>query len=219
MNVGVLLAAGKGERVGSPVPKQFLEIGGKMLFEYPLKAFLESDAIDTVLVVALKGWLGTVKEKVRSPKVVDVVEGGKTRSESVRRALEYLEKLRPEYVVLHDAARPFLRKETLERVLSEAKRTGAATAALKSVDTVVWKTESGLRYVPRDGMYRIQTPQAFSFELLKRAHAEGGNWNDDTEPVQALGVEVTLVEGDPFCFKVTYEEDLLLVEMLAKEWR
>jgi len=218
MNVAILLAAGKGERLGEKVPKQFLEVEGRMLFEYPLKALLDSNVIDAVVIVVSRDWMDRVVEKVKHEKILGIVEGGKTRSQSVRNALKFLENIKPSYVLVHDAARPFLRKKHIEGVLKKAQETGAATLALKNSDTLIRLDDSRIEYVPREGIYRVQTPQAFSYDLLKRAHSEEKEWADDTEPVHRLGVKISVVEGDLFCFKVTFKSDLELARLIAKEW-
>ena len=218
MNVAILLAAGKGERMSENVPKQFLEIEGRMLFEYPLSTFLKSEAIDGVVIVTRREWFEVVEKRVFHEKVLGIVEGGDTRSQSVRSALEFLEKFSPSYVLVHDSARPFLRKKHVSEVLRRARETGAATLALKNADALVRVENDRIEYIPRKGVYRILTPQAFSYEILKEAHENGGEWADDTEPVQKLGVKIALVEGDPLCFKVTFKEDLELARIIAREW-
>ncbi|MCD6552300.1 2-C-methyl-D-erythritol 4-phosphate cytidylyltransferase [Thermotoga sp.] len=218
MNVAVLLAAGEGKRLGEKVPKQFLEIEGRMLFEYPLKTLLDSDVIDGVVIVVAKDWIGRVTKKAKHEKILGIVEGGDSRSQSVRNALKFLENIKPSYVLIHDSARPFLRKEYVGAVLKKAQETGAATLALRNSDTLVKLSDSKINYVPRDSIYRVQTPQAFSYDLLKKAHSEGKEWADDTEPVHRLGVEISIVEGDVFCFKVTFKSDLELARIIAREW-
>ncbi|PLV60057.1 2-C-methyl-D-erythritol 4-phosphate cytidylyltransferase [Thermotoga sp. KOL6] len=219
MNIAVLLAAGKGERFGGEVPKQFLMIEGKMLFEYPLRTFLESECIDGIVIVTLKDWIDVVKERTSHEKVLGVIEGGNTRTQSVRNALNFLKNISPSYVIIHDSARPFLRKKYVEEVIRKAKETGVATLALKNSDALIRVKNSKVEYVSREGIYRIQTPQAFSYEILKKAHENGGEWFDDTEPaVRRLGVNFSIVEGDSFCFKVTFKSDFELARVIAKEW-
>ncbi len=214
MIAGILLAGGRGERVNSKVPKQFMKLGDKYLFEYPLESFRMSNIFEHIVLVVPKDWIDFVK--VRTPSDIHVIVGGDTRSESVRNALDFLEKFKPDFVVIHDASRPFLKLSLLRRIVKSVLEKGAVTAALSCADTMV--EFENFVYVDRERYVRIQTPQAFRFDIIKKAHEKRKNWRDDTQPVVECGFSVEFVKGDPFCFKVTYEEDIELARVIAYRW-
>ena len=214
MIAGILLAGGKGERTNSKIPKQFLKLGDRYLFEYPLESFRRSNIFEIIVIVVPKDWIDFVRTKVS--KDIHVIVGGNTRSESVRNALDFLEKFRPDFVVIHDASRPFLKLSLLKRIVKSVLEKGAVTAFLPCVDSMV-KLEKFV-YVSREKYVRIQTPQAFRFSIIKKSHEKKKDWRDDTQPIVENGFHVEFVKGDPFCFKITYEEDIKLAQIIASKW-
>jgi len=127
-----------------------------------------------------------------------------------------LEKFKPDFVVIHDVSRPFLKLSLLKRTVKSVLVKGAVTAALSCVDAMV--ELENFAYVNRERYIRIQTPQAFRYDIIRKAHEKRKNWKDDTQPVVECGFSVEFVEGDPFCFKVTYEEDIELARVIASRW-
>ncbi|RDI96074.1 2-C-methyl-D-erythritol 4-phosphate cytidylyltransferase [Meiothermus sp. QL-1] len=211
MRVSVLLpAAGAGERIGRG-PKAFLEVGGKTLLAWALEAFAWAEE----RVVALPP--GRMVEGLPAR----VVPGGRTRQESV---YHLLEAATGDVVLVHDVARPFVVQEAVRRLLAAVEQTGAATLVVPVPDTLVQEEEG--RYgvvVPREHHRLVQTPQGFWRSLLweahQRARLENRVYTDDAQLVRAMGHPVALVEGDRRMFKVTYPEDLLLAEGVARLWR
>ncbi|RMH53757.1 MAG: 2-C-methyl-D-erythritol 4-phosphate cytidylyltransferase [Deinococcus-Thermus bacterium] len=209
MRVSVLLpAAGLGVRIGQG-PKAFLRVGGKSLLEWALEAFAWADEV----VVALPPGA-----ELALP--AKTVPGGQTRQQSV---FNLLQAASGSLVLVHDVARPFVVPEAVQRLMEAVRKTGAATLAVDVPDTLV-QEEAG-QYgtaIPRERYRLVQTPQGFKRELLWQAHlrarAEGREYTDDAQLVQAMGHPVALVEGDRRMFKVTYPEDLLLAEGMAKVW-
>ena len=214
MIAGILLAGGRGERANSKVPKQFIKLEDKYLFEYPLESFERSNIFEHIVLVVPEDWGDFVKARVSTG--IHVIAGGNTRSESVRNALNFLEKFKPDFVVIHDVSRPFLKLSLLRRIVKSVLEKGAVTAALSCVDAMV--ELENFAYVNRERFVRIQTPQAFRYDIIKKAHEKRKNWKDDTQPVVECGFSVEFVEGDPFCFKVTYEEDIELARVIASRW-
>ncbi|TBH20763.1 2-C-methyl-D-erythritol 4-phosphate cytidylyltransferase [Thermus thermamylovorans] len=211
MEVSLLIpAAGNGERLGLG-PKAFLRVGGRTLLEWALRAF---PGAAEVLVALPPG-----AEAPRGLRAV-FLEGGKTRQESVARLLEAASL---PLVLVHDVARPFASTLLVERVLRAAQATGAAAPVLPLPDTLVRpEGEAYGEVVPREALRLVQTPQGFFTALLREAHAyakrRGLTATDDAQLVRALGYPVALVAGERTAFKITYPEDLLLAEALARVW-
>ncbi len=211
MEVSVLIpAAGHGERLGLG-PKAFLRVGGRTLLEWALDAFSEAAE---VLVALPPG--------VSPPRGLRAafMEGGRTRQESVARLLEAASL---SLVLVHDVARPFVSRNLVERVLKAAQAQGAAVPVLPVPDTLIRpEGEAYGAVLPREALRLVQTPQGFFTALLREAHAyarkRGLSATDDAQLVQALGYPVSLVEGERTAFKITYPEDLVLAEALARAW-
>lgn len=213
----VLAAAGRGERLGSDRPKAFARLGGRPLLAESLERLEGSDWVDQIVIAAPPDWEEPsilVAEELAATKVSSAVRGGDSRSESVRLALAEV----PEdaaVVLVHDAARPLLPDEVIERVLAPlSEGWEAVVPALRVSDTV--KRVEGDRVVEtlrRDDLVAVQTPQAFLADSLRRAVAgDVSEATDCASLVEAGGGRVTWVEGDARLLKVTDPADLALVE-------
>jgi 2-C-methyl-D-erythritol 4-phosphate cytidylyltransferase len=213
----VLAAAGRGERLASDRPKAFARLGGRPLLAESLERLESSDWIDQIVIAAPPDWEEPsilVAEEIAATKVSSAVTGGASRSESVRLALKDV----PEdavVVVVHDAARPILRDEVIERVLAPlSEGWDGVVPALPPADT--FKRVEGdrvLETLPRADLVAVQTPQAFLADVLRRAVAgEVASATDCSSLVEAQGGRVKWVEGDPKLLKVTDVDDLALVE-------
>jgi 2-C-methyl-D-erythritol 4-phosphate cytidylyltransferase len=213
----VLAAAGRGERLGSKRPKAFARLGGRPLLAEPLERLESSDWIDAIVIAAPPDWEEPsilVAEEIAATKVNSAVTGGASRSESVRLALEDV----PEdaaVILVHDAARPFLPDDVIERVLAPlSEGWDAVVPALPLPDTVK-RVEEDLvvETLRRDDLVAVQTPQAFLAHALRRALAgDVSQATDCASLVEAQGGRVKVVEGDPRLLKVTDADDLALVE-------
>ncbi len=213
----VLAAAGRGERLGSDRPKAFARLGGRPLLAEPLERLESSDWIDQIVIAAPPDWEEPsilVAEEIAATKVNSAVTGGASRSESVRLALNDV----PEdaaVVLVHDAARPLVPEDVIERVLAPLSQGwDGVVPALPVSDTV--KRVEGDRVVEtlrRDDLVAVQTPQAFLPDVLRRAVAgDVSSATDCSSLVEASGGRVKWVEGDPKLLKVTDRDDLALVE-------
>jgi 2-C-methyl-D-erythritol 4-phosphate cytidylyltransferase len=220
----VLAAAGRGERLGDDKPKVFARLGDLPLLAEPLRRLEESEWIEGIVVAAPPGWEEPcilLAEEIGAGKVASVVTGGETRAASVATALAEV----PEdaaVVLVHDAARPLLADEVLERVLAPlSEGWDGVVPGLRIADTV--KRVSGdevVETLDREGLVATQTPQAFVAETLRRAfgpssdlvQAGGGGATDCAALVEARGGRVKVVPGDPRMLKVTTPEDLELIE-------
>jgi len=213
----VLAAAGRGERLGSDRPKAFARLGGRPLLAESLERLEESGWIDAIVIAAPPDWEEPsilVVEEIAATKVSSAVTGGESRSESVRLALEEVP-AEAAVVLVHDAARPLLPAEVIERVLAPlSEGWDGVVPVVPLADTV--KRVEGDRVVetlPRDDLVAVQTPQAFLADTLRRAvSGEVSSATDCASLVEAQGGRIKVVEGDPRLLKVTDADDLALVE-------
>jgi 2-C-methyl-D-erythritol 4-phosphate cytidylyltransferase len=213
----VIVAAGRGERLGVDRPKAFAKLAGRALLAESLERLEESEWVDEIVVVAPEGWEEPsilLAEEIGAGKVSACVPGGSTRTESVRAGVV---EVRDDALVIlvHDAARPFLPPEVIERVLAPlGDGWDGAVPALQVADTLKRAGDDGTvaETVDRSGLYAVQTPQAFLARVLRDAIAdEGVSGTDCAALVEARGGRVRLVEGDPHLVKVTTQTDLDMV--------
>jgi len=241
----IIPAAGSGRRLELAVPKALAPIDGVPMLRMSVGCFLEAPGLVEIIVTAPHGRLEAFAKALEGVSTgqagLRVVPGGATRQESVRLALEALES-DAEIVCVHDAARPVVSQQTVAEVIAAAADIGAATAAIRPVDSVRMKrgaegdagrdpAAAAGRALPatatvavdRDKVWLVQTPQAFSRELLEAAHREaratGRSATDDAALVEAAGTAVTVVETDGENPKVTRVSDLELVRSLCSAGR
>ena len=213
----VLAAAGRGERLGSDRPKAFARLGGRPLLAESLERLEDSGWIDAIVIAAPPDWEEPsilVAEEIAATKVSSAVTGGASRSESVRLALEEVP-AEAAVVLVHDAARPLLPEEVIERVLAPlSEGWDGVVPAVPLADTV--KRVEGDRVVEtlsREDLVAVQTPQAFLAGTLRRAvSGDVSSATDCASLVESQGGRIKVVEGDPRLLKVTDAEDLALVE-------
>jgi 2-C-methyl-D-erythritol 4-phosphate cytidylyltransferase len=213
----VLAAAGRGERLGSDRPKAFARLGGRPLLAESLERLEDSGWIDAIVIAAPPDWEEPsilVAEEIAATKVSSAVTGGASRSESVRLALEEVP-AEAAVVLVHDAARPLLPEEVIERVLAPlSEGWDGVVPAVPLADTV--KRVEGDRVVEtlsREDLVAVQTPQAFLADALRRAvRGDVSSATDCASLVESQGGRIKVVEGDPRLLKVTDAEDLALVE-------
>ena len=172
----VVLAAGKGSRMGTKIQKQYLEISGKPVLYYSLAAFAASPIIDEIVLVTGEGKTDYCRKNIIEAygitKVNKIVVGGKERYESVYKALREIE---PEgYVFIHDGARPFVDESIIERTYQAVKEYRACVAGMPSKDTikVVDEENYAIRTPERKTLWQVQTPQCFEFDLVKKAYVK-----------------------------------------------
>lgn len=214
----VIVAAGSSTRMGTP--KQFIPLNGRPLIAHTLAAFEQSALIGEIVVVAQEehhARLREIAETYGIKKLSAVVCGGSTRQQSVRCGVNACH---AEYVAIHDSARPLVTPAIIERVIQGAVEYGAATAAVRTKDTVKVADENGvvLETPDRTALWNVQTPQIFEKTLYERAfrHAaqQGLDLTDDCQLIEAIGEPVKLVEGSYTNIKVTTPEDVPFAEEL-----
>jgi 2-C-methyl-D-erythritol 4-phosphate cytidylyltransferase / 2-C-methyl-D-erythritol 2,4-cyclodiphosphate synthase len=201
----VVVAGGRGTRAGGAVPKQFAPWKGKPLVRHSLEALSRAGGAPLVLVVP-EGFEALAAEVAAGLGVI-IVAGGATRQQSVRAGLEALAEHAPQRVLIHDAARPGLGRAVVDRLLAALDAGPGAIPALPVVDSLL---REGGGPVSRDGLVRVQTPQAFRFADVLEAHrrwAGPPSAGDDAEVARGAGLAVALVEGDEALRKVTFAAD------------
>jgi len=203
--------------MGGPVPKQFLDIGGRPLLDYSVEAFLASPRVSSLVIAVPAAALDGVRAALPADARIAVVAGGARRQDSVAAAFAQVD-ARTDVVLIHDAARPFVSAALIERTIDAAAAEGAAIAAIAARDTIkqAAPAETGAPRViaatlPRDSIYLAQTPQGFRREVLARAIAAGADGADVTDEAmlaERAGYRVRLVDGETGNIKVTTQDDL-----------
>jgi len=217
----ILAGAGEGRRMEGRGPKVLLEVGGSTLLERVAATFLAHSAVGEIVAAVPERLLTQARSRLEAlpnPRGARVaaIAGGGTRRESVRLGIGALE--RPlSYVAVHDVARALVDGALISRVLDAARETGAAIPALPLRDTVK-EVERGriVRTIPRERLQGAQTPQIFARDILARAHARPAETEtgatDDAWLVEAMGVPVAVVPGDPSNLKLTEPSDVIAIE-------
>jgi 2-C-methyl-D-erythritol 4-phosphate cytidylyltransferase/2-C-methyl-D-erythritol 2,4-cyclodiphosphate synthase len=205
----ILVAAGTGSRFGAETPKQFLTLLGQPVIRHAASALIEAGA--TVQPV---GDAASVAAALEGLPHLPTVPGGATRQDSVRAGLLALKQHAPEFVLVHDAARPLIPPGTVPALLAALASAPGAIPAAPVADTLKRaKDRTILETVPREGLFRAQTPQAFRFDALFAAHHAGVTGaTDDASLLEALGQTVAIVPGAESNIKLTYPEDLARLE-------
>jgi 2-C-methyl-D-erythritol 4-phosphate cytidylyltransferase/2-C-methyl-D-erythritol 2,4-cyclodiphosphate synthase len=217
VHVSALIAAGgRGLRFGGTQPKQLQLLGGRSILERSVDVFRGCEAVDDIVVALPAEWAQNAPPSLLAGSTpIEIVVGGERRRDSVARAFARVEH-RADVVVVHDAARPFVTVETIERTIAAAVESGAAIAALAAHDTV--KRANADRVVtatlPREEIFLAQTPQAFRTPVLRAALALGGDATDEAMLVEQAGHRVRIVDGDPRNLKITTPADFVLAERL-----
>lgn len=222
----ILLLGGQSTRVNLDKPKQFLEINGKELFEYSLSTILSTNLFKNIVLAVESNYLEHVKNILEAKykgKNISLVSGGNTRQKSVYNALSSIKDENVDYVFIHDAARPLASKEIFVSVANEVQNYPAISSFSKISDTICEKndTDSIKDYLNREKIIKIETPQAFKFDIIFRAHEEYMKLKnfistDDASLVKHMGVEVALIENKNFNFKVTTSSDIDLLKKILK---
>ena len=222
----IVLAAGQGKRMHSKIQKQFLEIGGKPILYYSMECFQKSPLIQDIILVTGEDMISycqsEIVEKYGFTKVWKVTAGGKERYDSVYAGLLCCQDT--DYVYIHDGARPFVTEEMIQRGYEAVKRTNACVMGMPSKDTVKLADPSGyIKETPdRKIVWNIQTPQIFSYDLIRGAYEsirkkDMSNVTDDAMVVeQETGTKILLVEGSYQNIKITTPEDLAVAEAFLR---
>lgn len=230
MNIALILAAGSGTRMGNTaIPKQFLNIYNKPLIVHTIEAFEMHDEIDMILIVTNDSYIDQVKvwcKQYDLGKVKYIVAGGSSRQESVYNGIKHLESVgvkNDDIVLIHDAARPLISQTIIANNINACQEFGAVDTVIPSSDTIIRSLdkETILEIQKRSEQYQGQTPQTFTFEIIKSAHDYAKSTNntettDDCRLVINMGKTVHLVTGSKLNFKITTFDDLMMLKALLK---
>lgn len=209
----IIVAAGSGSRTGGDVPKQFRIVRGKPMLRHSVEAFRRHPAFGPIIVVIAPAQAELATQLLEGVEDIAFVQGGEERKDSVNNAIQYLDKMSFNGLTfIHDAARPFLSREVLDRLLDALASSDGAVPALPVVDSLSRATSSTTlsEAIDREGLFRIQTPQAFRHDVISKAHKA---WNsaqtptDDARMAMAAGYQVVFVEGDENLAKFTFADD------------
>jgi 2-C-methyl-D-erythritol 4-phosphate cytidylyltransferase/2-C-methyl-D-erythritol 2,4-cyclodiphosphate synthase len=209
----LIVAAGKGERLGGALPKQYRPIGGKAVLRRAVEPFLKHAAIRDVRVVIAPGQEQLAADALAGVEVGALIEGGEQRADSVRAGLTAIE---GDVVLVHDAARPFCPPQVIDRLLARLEFVEGAAPVLPVGDTLARAGRHLDEVVDRIGLVRVQTPQAFRLAELRQAYAiwSGDAPTDETSVMRAAGMAVATVDGDPSLEKLTTPADWAQAEAL-----
>jgi 2-C-methyl-D-erythritol 4-phosphate cytidylyltransferase len=230
-NAAIVLAGGSGSRMHSKEKKQYMQIGGKPVLYYSLYTFQHSSRIDEIILVCSESDIERCRRGIVEPyaftKVSQIVPGGKERHDSVYAGLQALTDC--DYVMIHDGARPFVDEAMLERIWAELPAVRACTVGMPVKDTIKMSNAEGYveQTLPREKLWLIQTPQSFSYELIRDAHErrlkntpEGLKITDDAMLVEYMeNIPVKLIEGSYENIKITTPDDLLVAEAICRRWK
>ena len=217
----VIVAAGSASRMGG-IDKVMAELGGEPMIRRTVRAFQNSDAITSIVIVTREDLIRPISALCRDmDKVVAVVAGGSSRQESVHLGLNALPK-GTKLAAVHDGARPMISWEVIDRTVRAANTYGAAAPAIPVKDTIKVVQGGLVKETPdRATLQAVQTPQVFDFDLLrgalKKAETDGAQVTDDCSAVERLVMKIKIVEGDERNLKVTTPLDLKIAELLLEE--
>jgi 2-C-methyl-D-erythritol 4-phosphate cytidylyltransferase len=217
----VIPAGGKGTRSGFNLPKQYLKIHGKELIAYTLEVFQKNRSVDEIIISADPFYfklLEKIKKKYSFSKLTGLVKAGKERQDSVYNGLLSLSASVRDIILVHDAVRPLLPAKVLSDAIKIAKEKGNALVCIKAKDTLIHGKDFVKKYIEREEVCYVQTPQIFEYSVLKKAmdkaFKDGFRGTDESMLVQKLNKKINIVEGSVFNFKVTSKEDIKLLSKL-----
>lgn len=211
----IIPAAGSGSRFGGSTKKQFLQIKGRRLFEWTLDVFLKANLFSKIVVCL------PASEKLPSSHKINFIEGGQTRAESVYKGFMALCAQDEDKILIHDAVRPCVSIDLILRVVQALEKKQAVIPVLPLSDTVKEISENRvIKTVDRKHLFTVQTPQGFSYELLKKTYEHisvlSDGYTDEAALVEAIGEEVMTVDGEKTNIKVTTPDDLRLAAWILK---
>lgn len=213
----IIPASGSGKRFRGKIPKQFVRIKGKELIILTLEKFNSIGKINSIIISTQKKFFGKIIRLVlekKMNKVTKIVEGGERRMDSVYNALMNINCRKNDFIIIHDAVRPFVSKSLIERLIKETKKFNAVIPGIPINDTVKRTDKKFIvqNTIPRENLFSIQTPQAFRYDILvksfEKAYRENNTGTDEAAIVEYAGYKIKLIEGDSVNMKITTREDL-----------
>ena len=224
----IIAAGGKGLRMGSQKPKQYIKINGKEVLALTIEKFQKCSMVDEIIVVVpydeVDYCRNNIIDKYNFSKVKKVVKGGKERFNSVYNGLLNCSK-ETDIVIIHDGVRPFVTQKIIENSVDCAKKYGACAAGVMIKDTIKLKDNENYieKTINRDELSAIQTPQTFNYNLILKAYknsiVNGIFSTDDTMLVEALHEKVKIIEGSYLNIKITTPDDLVFAKCIVNNWK
>lgn len=225
ISTAVIVAAGKGKRMGTEISKQFLPLYGKEILAHTVEKFEKTEAVRDIVLVTGTDSLQDVKDMAREygwKKVVSITEGGKERQDSVCNGLKRVSE-DTEIVLIHDGVRPFVTEEIIENSIAVALKMGGCVAGVPAKDTIKVCDANNIAIATpdRSTLWQIQTPQTFRKDLILKAYeaakTDGFMGTDDASLAEHCGYPVKIIMGSYRNIKITTKEDLLIGEAFLKE--
>ena len=224
--VAIIPAGGSGKRLGSGIAKQYLSLRSLPVLVHTLLVFQKSNLIDEIVLVVPEDDLASVREQIveryELTKVSTVIAGGRERQDSVQNGFLTVSEA-CDVVIIHDGVRPFVTEDMIARVIKVAAEEGAASIGVAAKDTIKETTGEGVvkATLSRSNLWQTQTPQAFQYDLLRKAFAKAGDdhfyGTDDASLVERTGAKVRMIAGSYDNIKITTPEDLIVAEALMNE--
>jgi 2-C-methyl-D-erythritol 4-phosphate cytidylyltransferase len=219
--IAIIPAGGKGTRSGYNTPKQYLKINGKELIAYTVDVFQKNRSVDDIIISADPLYfklIEKIKVKYSFTKLTTLVKAGLERQDSVYNGLNSLLASREDLIIVHDAARPLLPQKVLTNAINIAKAKGNAIVCIKAKDTLMQRNELAEKYIDREKVFYIQTPQIFQYSILKKAmdkaYKNKFRGTDESMLVRGSNKKINIIEGSVFNFKVTSKDDVKLLSKL-----
>lgn len=219
--IAIIPAGGKGKRSGHAAPKQYLRFNNKEMIAFTLETFQQNKLIDEIVVSCDAHYfnlLKRIKEKYKLTKLLNFVEGGKERQHSVFNALTSIYAGKNDLIIIHDAVRPLLPDKVLTAAIQHAKKNGNALVCLKTRDTLIKGNEIVKKYLNREEVFCVQTPQIFTYSELMAAMQDAKKkrfvGTDESILVKKIGKKINIIEGSPLNFKITTKEDINLFKKI-----
>ncbi len=216
MNIAIIVSGGKGLRISSSIPKQFINVNGKEMICYTIEKFQNHPLIDEIVVVTLQDYISFMKTLVFKHgfnKVRHIICGGETRQESVRNALNKTKYADNDFVLIHDGDRPLVSDKIITECIKSLEQFGTAVVATdgSEIDGI---SNAGRKAVYNNVLYNIQTPQCFKYLDIKNVHnrLKDEEFSDDASLFDKLDKKVNIIIGDSSNYKITTDEDLKYFE-------
>ncbi|MAD50575.1 MAG: 2-C-methyl-D-erythritol 4-phosphate cytidylyltransferase [Flavobacteriales bacterium] len=212
----IIVAGGSGSRMGSTIPKQFLDLNSKPILMHTINKMHQSLEGSEIILALPKSEFGTWKSLCQQHQFDishQLVEGGNTRFKSVKNALQKISE--KSVIAVHDGVRPLVKESVVKQCMQTAKDKGATIPVLEIEESLRQKTDHGSTVVNRDDYLIVQTPQCFTSEILLEAYQQKytPSFTDDASVVEAMGIEVQLIQGNKENIKITTQEDLKIAEI------
>lgn len=220
MNIALIIAGGSGTRMGSVIPKQFIEVEGKPILAYTISRFQKHKSIDRIVVVCMAGWESYVRDfvsRLELSKVDTVISGGETALLSIRNGVEAIGGDPNDIVIVHDSVRPFVDDASIDAVIADAEIYGCAISAIPLIEHIVFqgKSRTDLHYIPRENAFRTVTPHAYKYSKIKEAFRKSDETGIGKDSpfigtlMMDLGESVCLSNGSDKNIKITSPKDLI----------